>query len=161
MLEPRYLSEPDLRAPSGPALLRWLLAHGADELSITVMAFHGKPARIADEFEDVLGPFERPPALRRVLTARTPGELTREVRLWSFSAASLPLLLRFLPHGLFRWPPGPDGWLEDLTVYRAGELVLGVVTHEAEGVLRLMPDEHAAVALLGIRTSPEGEWIRY
>ncbi len=83
------------------------------------------------------------------------------MRLWTLSAESLPLLLRFLPHGLFRWPPGPAGWLEDLTVYRAGELVLGIVTHEAEGVLRLTPAEHAEVALLGIETRAEGEWIRY
>ncbi|MEP6834126.1 MAG: hypothetical protein ABJB74_12060 [Gemmatimonas sp.] len=38
MLEVRYVFERSLRDERGPRLLRYLLEHGADEFSITVMA---------------------------------------------------------------------------------------------------------------------------
>ncbi|HEV2641815.1 MAG TPA: hypothetical protein VGT98_03875 [Candidatus Elarobacter sp.] len=160
-LEVRYVTEHDLRGERGPALLRWLLDHGASEFSIAVMAIQATPAPIADAFEDALGPFERAPAPRRIVMSPTSMESRRVVRLWTFSSESLERLLAFIDHGLFHSAVSPDGWLEDLTVYRAGELVLGLVTHAREGVLRLTAEEHAAVAALGIGSAPAPESIGY
>jgi hypothetical protein len=157
----RYVFEHSLRGERGPALLRWLLDHGADEFSVTVLALQDTPAPVADAFEDALGSFERAPAPRRVLTSPTSTDFTRMVRLWTLSSESLGRLLEFFPEGLFQWPTGPDGWLEDLTVYRAGELALGLVSHEREGALRLTPAEHAAVAALGVVSEVNAEWIGY
>ena len=56
-----------LRGEPGVRLIRYLLAHGADELSITVMALQDTQAPFADAFEDELGPYERPAAMRRVV----------------------------------------------------------------------------------------------
>ena len=125
MLEVRYVSEHGLRDERGPRLLRYLLEHDADEFSITVMALQETPAPFADAFEDELGPYERPAARRRVVNDARKDDLTRSVRLWTFNEKSLERLLSFLDTGIFHWPAGPDGWLEDLTIYRRGELVHG------------------------------------
>lgn len=161
MLEVRYVFEHSLRGERGPQLLRFLLEHGADEFSIEVMALQDTPAPFADAFEDELGPFESAAAPRRKATTTTPAAADRSVRLWSYTDTTLTRLLSFLDDSLFDSPAGPDGWLEDLTIYRAGELVLGLVSHERGGVLRLTPHEHAELADLGIASERTAEWIGY
>jgi hypothetical protein len=159
MLEVRYVFEPDLRGDRGARLLRYLLEHGADEFSVTVMTLQDVQAPFADAFEDELGPHELPMAVRRVSTAATADDSRRPVRLWTFSEETLERLLSFLDEGLFHSPAGPDGWLEDLTLYRGGELVLGLVSHERGGALRLTREEHAQVAALGIPSAATADWI--
>ena len=161
MFEIRYLSARSLRGERGTRLLRYLLEHGADEFSISVMALRDTPAPFADAFEDELGPYERPAARRRVISGADSHNPTRSVRLWSLNEESLERLLSFVDKGLFHWPAGPDGWLEDLTVYRRGELVLGLVSHEQEGVLRLTPRELVEVAALDVPCERTAEWIGY
>lgn len=161
MLEVRYVSEQSIHGERAPRLLRYLLAHGADEFSITVLALQDTQAPFADAFEDELGAYERPAAARRVLTAAEAGDVTRTVRLWAFNEASLARLLSFMDTGLLHWPAGPDGWLEDLTVYRAGELALGLVSHAHEGVLRVTRKEHADLAALDIPSEPTAGRIEY
>jgi hypothetical protein len=161
MPEVRYVFEHGLRGERGPRLLRYLLARGADEFTITVMALQDTPAPFVDAFEDELAPFERPGAVRRVLALTTSAERTAPVRLWSYSDESLARLISFLDNGLFHCPAGPDGWLEDLAIYRRGELVLGLLSHEQEGVLRLTPEEHIEVAALDIPSGESAEWIGY
>jgi hypothetical protein len=147
--EVRFVSESDLRADQGARLLKYLLEHGADEFSICVMALRDTPAPFADAFEDELGPYELPAGTRDTVTGNGVGK-PRTVRLWTLNEQSLARILSFLDDGLFHCPAGPDGWLEDLTVYRRGELVLGIVSHELSGVLQLTPQEHADVATMGI-----------
>lgn len=160
-LEVRYVSEQGLRGERGPRLLRYLLHHGADEFSITVMALQDTPAPFVDAFEDELGPYERSPARRRVVVDPETHDRSRPVRLWTFNEESLDRLLSFVDEGLFRWPAGPDGWFEDLSLYRRGELVLGLVSHEQEGVLRLTRDELAEVTALDIPFETTADWIGY
>ena len=161
MLEVRYVFEHGLRGERGPRLLRYLLQRGADEFSIKIMALQDTPAPFADAFEDELARYERAAARRRVISGADPQDLARSVRLWSFNEESLERLLSFVDRSLFHWPAGPDGWLEDLTVYRHGELVLGLVSYEREGVLRLTPRELAEVAALDIPFETTAEWIGY
>ncbi len=159
MLIVRYVFDDSLRGERGPRLLRYLLKQGADEFSITVMALQDTQAPFVDAFEDELGPYERPIAARRVLSGAEEKELTRPVRLWTFSEVTLTRLLSFTDAGLFHWPAGPDGWFEDLTIYRRTELTLGLVSHEREGVLRLTRQEHNAVAALEIPSQTSAESI--
>ena len=161
MLSVRYVFEHSLRGERAPKLLRYLLARGADEFSITVMALQDTPAPFADAFEDELGPFERPVARRRVLVDADGSDFARSVRLWTFNERSLERLLSFLDTSVFHCPAGPDGWLENLTLYRQGELVLGLVSDEQEGVLRLTPSELAEVAALGVPFETTAEWIGF
>lgn len=131
-------------------MLQYLFDRGADEFSITVMALQDTQAPFADAFEDELGPFERDAAMREVVSAGVELGTVRPVRLWSLDRESLARLLTFFDDGLFHSPAGPDGWLENLAIYRAGVLVFGIMSHEREGVLQLAPDEYAAIAALGI-----------
>lgn len=161
MPEVRYLSAHGLRGERGPRLLRYLLGRGADEFTITVMALQDTRAPFADAFEDELAPHERPAARRRIVHGVDQHDPARMVRLWSFNGDSVTRLLSFLDDGLFHCPPGPDGWLDDLTVYRRGELVLGLVSHEQEGVLRLAREELAGVAALDIPLERTAECIAW
>ena len=161
MLVVRYVFEHGLRGERGPRLLRYLLERGADEFSITVMALQDTPAPFVDRFEDELGPYERPAARRRVIAGADGSDLARSVRLWTLNEQSLERLLSFVDKGVFHWPAGPDGWFEDLTLYRQGELVLGLVSDEREGVLRLTASELEEVAALGIPFETSAEWIGY
>jgi hypothetical protein len=154
--EVRYLFEHSLRGERGPRLLRYLLERGADEFSITVMALQDTQAPFADRFEDELAPYECGVGMRRVIASDPSSDTTREVRLWAYNEVSLDRLLSFVDSSVLHWPPGPDGWLEDLAVYRDGELLLGLVSHEREGVLRLTLEEHAEVAALGIPSNTSG-----
>ncbi|HVX41975.1 MAG TPA: hypothetical protein VHB25_20605 [Gemmatimonadaceae bacterium] len=125
------------------------------------MALQDTQAPFADAFEDELGPFERPAARRRVITGADGQDRSRDVRLWSLDETSLEHLSSFMDSGIFHVPAGPDGWLEDLTIYRRGELVLGLVSHEQEGVLGLTDAELAEVAALDIPFERTAEWISY
>jgi len=156
--EARLVSGPALRGDAGPRLLRFLLEQGADEFSITVMALQDTQAPFADAFEDELGPHELPPARRPVL-ARAGGTATdRVIRRWRYTRETLDRLLGFLDTDIVHCPAGPDGWLEDLVVYRRGEIVLGIVSHEQEGVLRLTTVELAEVAALDIPFEVTAKW---
>ncbi|MEO9255499.1 MAG: hypothetical protein ABI305_08170 [Tepidiformaceae bacterium] len=160
-LEVRYVFGSRLRGTRGPKLLRYLLDRGADEFSISVMALHDTPAPFADAFEDELEHYQREVASRRAPASAAEASVMRSVRLWAFNHASLERLLSFVDADMFHCPPGPDGWLENLTIYRGGELVLGIVSHEGEGVLRLTRAEHAEAAALDIPSEPLAESIRY
>lgn len=153
MRDIRHVAESALAGTCGSRLLQYLLGRGADEFSITVMALQDTQAPFADAFEDELGPFERDAEMREVVSDDMELGIVRPVRLWSLDQRSLARLLTFLDEGLFHSPAGPDGWLENPAIYRAGALILGIVSHHREGVLRLAPDEYAAIAALGISTT--------
>ena len=142
-------------------LMRWLVAAGAGEFTLTVMGIHGEIAAHADAFEDAIEPFVLGLDRRRVLIDADGQGSTREVRLFTFNDASLEALLPFIPGGLFHNLASPDGWLEDFACYRNVELMLGVVTHLQEGTMRLTAAEHAEVAQMGIVSSESGEWVGY
>jgi hypothetical protein len=160
-IQSRQLSATGVPPDVTPQLLRWLLDAGVDEFTLTVMGIHGETAAHADAFEDAIEPFVLGLARRRVLVDADGQGSTREVRIFAFNHASLEALLPFLASGLFYNAPSPDGWLEDFAFYRAGDLVLGVVTHLQEGTLRLTEVEHRAVARMGITSTKSDEWIGY
>jgi hypothetical protein len=146
----RYVTEAELVGTRGRRLLQYLLDRGADEFTITVMALQDTQAPFADAFEDELAPFERDVAMREVVSDGMELGTVRPVRLWSLDRESLARLLTFFDDGLFHSPAGPDGWLEDLAVYRAGALVFAIASHEREGMLQLTPEEVAQLAEAGI-----------
>lgn len=150
MTDIRVLSADTLHAPESRRLLRWLLEHGADEFTIEVMAMQGTDAAVADAFEDALSPWELAPARRRVVYRWTDRDGSREVRLWRLTAESLALLEGFLGDGLFTCDVGERGWFEDLAIYRRGALLLGVMTNEREGYIRLSGEEVAELRALGV-----------
>lgn len=159
-MQTSYFTPDSLSPAASWRLLRWCAEHGGSELSLRVFCEAGEPAPIADRFEDVFAPSLLGEARRRVLS-RAPGETTRTVRLWRLVDDTATLLRAFMPQGLFTHAVDPRGWLEDPTVYRQGELMLGVVTHEQEGVLRATADELRELAALGFAFQPAGTSITF
>ena len=154
----RLLTADTLRARESARLLAWALERGADEFTVDVMAMQGIDAPLADAFEDALAPWAGTPARRRVVSRWTEPDLTREVRLWRLTPLSLALLQEFLPAGLFSPDTQERGWFADPAVYRRGELLLGVITHEREGVIRVSEAEEEELARLGVRLGGAEEW---
>lgn len=158
MIRTSYFTPESLSPDDGWRLLRWCAEHGAAELSVRVMCEVGGPAPIADRFEDTFAPALVGEGERRVLSS-SPGEHRRTIRLWRLDERTETLLRPFFPRGLFTNAVDPRGWLEDPLVYRNGELMLGVVTHEREGVLRATEDEMRELDALGFTFEPAGARI--
>jgi len=158
MMRTRLLTADTLRSRESARLLAWALEHGADEFTVAVMAMQGIEAPLADAFEDALAPWAGAPGRRRVVHGWTEPDFTREVRLWRLTPLSLALLQEFLPAGLFSSDTQERGWFEDPALYRRGELLLGVVTHEREGVIRVSAEEEEELARLGVRLGDAEGW---
>ena len=132
-----HLKPPDLNAHSTRLLLHWCLEHGSDEFTYACLRHASRPAPFCVATERALESFALPAAPRPHLTRPQAEPFIRETGLWRFNNESLVILTGLLPDGLFTDRQGnSDGWIEDVTLYRGSELVLGVVTHEDEATLR-------------------------
>ena len=159
-LRTRFLFADRVGPGESRRLMAWALEHGADEFTLDVMGLHETPAPHADAFEELLDPWQRPSARRRVLY-HPPGRAHddpqhRDVRLWRLTPISATLLGEFLERGIFHYDVQERGWLEDPIVYRGGELLFGAISHEREGVLRVTEDEEAELSRLGIPCASSG-----
>lgn len=156
MVHTRLLSASTLLAGESRRLLAWALERGADEFTLQVMALQGIDAPHADAFEDALAPWARESASRPVLH-RAPGpDQVRTVRLWALTPASLALLEEFLTDGLFTYDAQERGWFENPILYRRGALLLGAITPEREGIVRVSDEEQAELAALGVPMGADG-----
>ena len=74
--------------------------------------------------------------------------------LYRLDEDSIRRLQAFFPTGLFHGPSyGSDQpWAEDPVLYRDGRLMLGVISHESFGQLRLSARERDMLARMGMRT---------
>jgi len=71
------------------------------------------------------------------MSGPTADDLTRSTRLWELNPVTFGALQEALPNGLLSYDPEGRGWFEDPILYREGNLLLGVLSHEAFAVLRL------------------------
>jgi len=80
-------------------------------------------------------------------------ETRRPTDTWRLSTESADVLRQHVADGLFVAPShSMAGWLEDFTIYRRGEVMLGVVSHEGLVVLRLTEQEHGEFSDLKIES---------
>lgn len=156
----RYFAKSDVPPEESWRLLDWCAKNGADEFTISGMVA-GSEGRKSAAFFASLAPFERTEAPRRRLSAPTADEFVRPTPLWTLSAEPIALLRRAMVDGVFDYNAGGDPWLEDLAVYRQGEFMMGVITHEDGGVLRITPAEVAALDRMGFPHKDEVPWIGY
>lgn len=140
-------------------LARWCVENGADEFSVRVHCAQDQGTR-ADAFEDTFDERFRATDLRRVAAAPDE-EPARHLRLWRLDEDALQALRQFLPDGLFTHRVDPLGWLEDPMLFRDGQLMLGVVTHLREGVVRVTPDELRELERIGFDFAQEATAIRF
>jgi hypothetical protein len=140
-------------------LARWWVEEGADEFTVRVLCADDQGTR-ADQFEDTFAGRFIATDLRH-LVAAPDEEPERHVRVWRLDEEALQALRAFLPDGLFTHRVDPHGWLEDLMLFRDGELVLGVVTHQREGLVRVTADELRELERIGFDFAPEATAIRF
>jgi len=86
------------------------------------------------------------------MSGATADDLTRSTRLWELNPITVGALQQALPNGLLSYDPEGSGWFEDPILYREGDLLLGVLSHEAFAVLRLSVVESARLAAAGFPT---------
>jgi hypothetical protein len=83
------------------------------------------------------------------MSGKTADDLHRETELWKLNQSTIDVLKHALPAGIFQYDPRDGGWFEDPILYRNGELMLGVLSHEAFAVLRVSDRESAQLAAAG------------
>lgn len=147
-------------------LASWCKEQGADQWSVAAVTVKSAVPILFERFEEVMKPFRLPKAQRRQLTAthgRTsgPDPFIMPTELWRLASASLAALQEFLPDGLFTYRSGKEGWFEDPVLYRGGEFMLGVVSHESEGIVRVTDKERRLLEAEGFTFRTFGAYVGY
>jgi hypothetical protein len=146
----RYLIPSDYSAAASWQLVEWCMGLGANEFTIDFLTTN--QSRAADrweEFDEVVRSLSLGQAKRERMSGRTADDLFRPTERWTLDETSIIALKEALGEGLFQYDPLQDGWFEDPILYRDGELMLGVLSHEAFGVLRLTDSESAELDAAG------------
>src|SRR5438093_11347258 len=138
-----WLRPDDLTAQASLRLVQWALDTGSDEFTFSCLGLSPE-ARFCTIAEAALSAFVIEDGPRPRLS-RGPNEgWVRDVHLWRLDEESLAVVRRLLPEGIFTDHQGnTDGWIEDLTIYEARQIRLGVITHEHEAALNISEIEHA------------------
>ena len=156
----RFIMAGDVTPEQTWRLVDWCAEHGADEFTLAMLLMDNSPAPFLDGVTAALKRFERVPAPRKAVTVWADESAVQTTRLWDLTPESIAVLKGLFPNGLFAAPSYQEvGWLEDPTLYRDAQMMLGIVSHEHEGVLTLTDLEHVHVAALGIPTRESSEWI--
>ena len=122
--------------------LRFLTARGADEFGVRILYWGntGDPGPL----EAALAPFSLGTRERECTVWSSRQEKVRPTPVWQLNAESIAVLATLMPRGILTYDHNAGAWLEDLCVYRGGELVFGTVTHEQFAFVRLSDDEWAS-----------------
>lgn len=108
-----------------------------------------------------MSPFQLANAPRRRLTSSGGKPFVRPLELWRLTSKSLATLKEFFPDGVFKDQTAGEGGYEDLIFYYPGELMLGVVSHEGEGILRVTSEERQLLEREGFPFRVSGAYVGY
>ena len=156
----RFFSFDDLSPDQAWGLLEWCRLHEADAFTISALVTGSESSAMHSLFQE-LKPDELPPAPRRLLTAPSREQFVREVPLWRLSDRTVGLLRQAMPNGFATREYVVDLWLEDITVYRATEFMMGVLSHENGGVLRVTELELQELHATGFPDRDEVAWVGF
>ena len=151
----------DYDGPTSWRLAKWCQKHGADEWTVSLIGTKKTVAGQHEQFEALVQPFRVSPAMRDNMTASPGKPFIRTTELWRLNSASFALLQQFLPEGLFTYSYDKDEWMEDIVLYRKGELILGVVSHEGEGYVRVTERERPLLEAERFVFVPRGNYVGY
>ena len=156
-----HLYETDYTPEQFLQLVKWCRKHGADEWTLTTTPIKNDRSGAIRHFEEVNEPFRLPPAERRQLTMSGGKPFLRPTPLWRLNTDALNTLQQFLPEGLFSYSEETGGVFEDPVFYRNGELMLGVVSHEEEGIIRVTPEEYRSLRAQDFIIRDFGTYVGY
>lgn len=126
------------------------MSMGANEFTIDFSSTG--PSHAGDrweEFDEAVRPLALGEAIRERMSGRTADDLSRSTERWTLNETSIDALKDALVEGFFQYDPWQDGWFENPILYRDGELMLGVLSHEAFAVLRLTSPESQELDVAG------------
>jgi hypothetical protein len=136
------------------------MKRGADEFTISALVSDKESDHMRHFFEE-LAPFALPAAPRRLLSAPADRQLTRDVDRWSLNDRTLEVLRAALPMGFASREYDVQLWLEDLAVYRDGQFMIGVLSHEGGGVVRVTELELQELRRDGFPDRDEVPWVGF
>jgi hypothetical protein len=142
-------------------LLQWCRRHGTEEWTLSAKPGKKDRSRSFDYFQDTTEQFRLPLSERRQLTMSRRQAFVRPTPLWRLNSAAFVALQQFLPDGLFSYAAKRDGEFEDPVFYRSGELMLGIVSHEKEGVIRVTSEECRSLRAQGFVIRDFGTLVGY
>lgn len=146
----RYLAPADYSAEESWRLVEWCREIGADEFTIDCVESDARAGEIVwQPFEKIANPFSRAEQTRERMSGATADDLTRRTQLWELNPTTVGALPLALPNGLLSYDPEGQAWFENPILYREGDLLLGVLSHEAFAVLRLSVLESVRFAAAG------------
>jgi len=146
----RYLAPADFTAEESWRLVEWCREIGADEFTVDCVGSDARAeATTWQPFEKIVKPFSQGKEMRERMSGATADELTRSTLLWEMNQVTVGALQQALPNGLLSYDPQGRGWFEDPILYREGNLLLGVLSHEAFAVLRLSALESVRLSAAG------------
>jgi hypothetical protein len=146
----RYLAPADFSAEESWRLVEWCRDIGADEFTVDCVGCDARTQAIVwRPFENAVLPFFRGDETRERMSGTTADDLTRRTQLWELNPVTVGALQKALPGGLLSYDPEGRGWFEDPILYREGNLLFGVLSHEAFAVLRLSALESVRLSTAG------------
>ena len=152
MSAPRNLQLPPIEAKASWQLVRWCLRKGATEFTLAGVHVGDRDSSsvpLFRTFNQLTAHHALPAAPREHLSKMLNEEWERETELWRLNEETILALQQVLPDGIFSYSVGDEGWFEDLAIYRQGALMLGVISHEREGFLRVTEAEKAELESAG------------
>lgn len=139
----RSLRASDITSRTGRQIIDWCIERGGDQFSFSIIGVDSPDsheALLADLASFYDGKHER-----ENTTTYEGDAVRRPTDTWRFTRESVTALEHYIPGGVFAEPSySRDWWVEDFTIYRRGEMMLGVVSHEDHVFVRLREPEIAA-----------------
>ncbi len=146
-------------------LATWCKKRGANEWTLAEVRVKRAETTLFERFEELTQHFRLPQTKKRRSLyygrAAGPNSFIRPTPLWRLTSASLAVIQEFLPDGLFTNKGGKEVGFEDPIFYRNGEFMLGVVSHEKEGILRVTQTERGMLEAEGFPFRPFGTYVGY
>jgi len=160
VLDPRYFDFDEVTPQQAWDLLDWCVLRGANEFIVESLVSPAESERMK-AFHHALSGYTLPSAPRRRLTAPAGQDFTRSLPRWRLNAFTVAHLKEALPMGFASREYDADLWLEDLTVYRDSEFLMGVLSHERRGVVRGTTEDLADLQRVGFPLHTSLDWIGY
>lgn len=130
-----WVRREDYTPESSWRLLDWCTARGADEFGLSFLGAPYQPEGDWAVLDQLLAPFRR-----RIASA---GDR------WRLTGESVAALRSVMPDGLFTATLGTRT-IADPTIYRGGNPLLAIATHDAEGTIDASDEDAASLARAGL-----------
>jgi hypothetical protein len=137
----RPLASDDPILRPGWQLLEFLCSIAADEFTVRVLYAGDGAKQACDKFAQKLAFASLGERTRECTVTYAKERNPRQVAVWRLDSAALNALREIMPDGVLGSSAHKDAWVEDLCVYRRGELIFGTVSHERYAFLRLSDAE--------------------